>query len=155
MHLERLSSPRRILKRSTMRRFCIAVLFATACGGSSDSGSTQPLVTEGGTFLLASVNGVLPYVVSDVSGNKHSISTGAIILDAVRHEFVETLTDVYENPTQTSVGTTTLSGSYTRDGASLTLRLAATQGGGTIPAQVGDGKITSKEGDRTLVFVRR
>ena len=138
-----------------MRRFCIALLFATACGGSSGPGSTEPFVTEGGTFILASVNGVLPYVVSDVSGNKHSISTGAILLDAVRHEFVETLTDVYENATQTTVGTTTVSGSYTRDGASLTLRVADTQGGGTIAAQVGDGTITSKEGNRTLVFARR
>lgn len=138
-----------------MRRFSIAVLFAAACGGSSGPGGTDPLVTEGGIYHLASVNGALPYVVSDVSGTKHSITSGAIILDAVRHEFVETLTDAYENATQTSVGTTTLSGSYTRDGTTLILRLTAAQSGGTIPAQVGDGTITSKEGDRTLVFVRR
>jgi hypothetical protein len=137
-----------------MRRFAVAVLaLAVACGGS-DTTSTLP-GTEGGSYALTSVNGTpLPFLESSSSGNSTYLSSGAIQLDHVAHTFTLVLHESSTGPTAQPPATTTLFGSYTMSGTSLTLTLSAANGGGTLPATWTEPTIAVTSGSRTMLFTR-
>jgi hypothetical protein len=136
-----------------MRSLAIALLIlAAGCGGSSTT--EPPRNAEAGTYRLTAVNGALPFVLSDVAGNRHSITNGTLVLDGTSHEFTETYTETFVSSAATNVGTTTLFGSYTIGAGTLTLTLAASLGGGVQQAQWTSGAVSLVDGGRTYSFVR-
>jgi hypothetical protein len=130
----------------------LALAGMAACGGGGSSPVAPPLDPLAGTYQLASVNGSLPYLVSDVQGLKHWVNGGTLTIDAVNHEFAETVSESYVQATTARVGTTQLFGSYSVQGSALTLTLAATLGSGVLPATIAGQQITVTSGTQAQLF---
>jgi hypothetical protein len=131
----------------------LALFLLTACGSAAET--ALPLDAAAGTYQLTSVNGMLPYLVSDTLGNKHYINGGQLVLDAANHEWTETLAEVRSSGSSATPGTSRLFGSYSRQGNALALTAAASLGGWVQAAEFADPRITMTQDGRALIFTKR
>jgi hypothetical protein len=120
-----------------MRRLVTLLVLATAlaCGGDS---STSPSDTVSGTYTLRTVNGVpLPFTVIQLDTFKYEITSDSFTLTE-NGTWTESGTDRTTDNGQVATGAVADSGTYVRNGTTITLIST----NGSVDGTIGGGKLT-------------
>ncbi len=135
-----------------MRRIALTLLASTLLLACGDATGPDPFF---GTYDLATVGGEsLPAVLLEVVGRTVEVTAGTLqVTESDRFTFSITVRVTDEGLTP-EIATTTVNGTYTRSGSSITLTGddGVTGLGGTITGQLSESTITWTDDGVTFVF---